>query len=119
MRFFGAAGAIGLFLAVAFGAFAAHGLRSQLTPEMFGVLQTGVRYQFYHSLALLVVALLANKNRLFKFAGAFYIAGIIVFCSSLYVLSITGLRWIAFVTPLGGLSFLAGHVLLFLGFLKT
>ncbi len=118
MKLFGAAGAAGLFLSVAFGAFAAHALKGQLSSEMLGVFDVGVRYQVYHSLALLAVAVLVHKNKFFKYAGIFYIAGIILFCFSLYVLSLTDMRWVAFLTPVGGLSLLAGHLTLLIGFLR-
>jgi len=113
---FGAAGAAGLFLAVALGAFAAHSLRDHLSAAMIGVFDTGVRYQFYHSLSL--VAILADGKTFFRMAGIFYVAGILLFSSSLYLLACTGIGWIGFVTPFGGLSFLLGHLCLLIGFIK-
>ena len=83
-----------------------------------GVFETGVRYQFYHSLALVLVAVLPEGRKLFRMAGVFYIAGILLFSSSLYFLACTGVEWIGFVTPIGGLSFLAGHLCLLAGFIK-
>jgi uncharacterized membrane protein YgdD (TMEM256/DUF423 family) len=94
------------FLAVALGAFGAHGLRSTL--ELHGMLQvwnTAVLYHFVHAIALLALALYGTTNR-----GAWWLlfAGIIVFSGSLYLLALTNLRWLGAVTPLGGLCFLAG-----------
>lgn len=117
-KFFGAAGGVGLFLGVAFGAFAAHTLRTRISSEMVEVFETGVRYQMYHSLALLAVALLADKGKMFRYAGAFYIAGIVLFSFSLYALALTGVAGLGIITPFGGVSFLAGHALLFGGFLR-
>ena len=107
-----------MLLGVCLGAFAAHGLKSEFSPEMLGVFQTGVKYQMYHSIALLVVAILAHKGNLFRYAGMFYIGGIIFFSFSLYVLALTGIIWVAYLTPFGGVSFLVGHLFLLLGFLK-
>ena len=118
MKFFGSAGAIGLFLGVALGAFAAHTLRGHLSGEMLDVFETGVRYQMYHSMALLVVAILSERGKWFKFGGFFYIAGIILFSGSLYALALTGHSAWGMITPAGGLSFMAGHVLIVWGFLK-
>lgn len=117
-RFFGAAGAMGLFLGVALGAFAAHELSGRLSTEMLGVFETGVRYQMYHSLALLAVAFFADKGKLFRYAGVFYIVGIVLFSFSLYALAVTGIDGLGIITPFGGLSLLAGHILLLSGFLR-
>ena len=117
-KFFGAAGAVGLFLGVAFGAFAAHGLRWRLSPDLLGLFETGVKYQMFHSLALLAVAVFADGGRMFKYAGVFYIAGILLFSFSLYALAVTGFVGLGYITPLGGLCFLAGHLFLLFGFLR-
>lgn len=118
MKFFGTAGAIGLFLGVGLGAFGAHLLRGYLSAEMLTVFETGVRYQMYHSVALLIVAILADHGKYFKYAGMFYIAGIFLFCGSLYALALTDMVGLGVVTPFGGVSFLAGHGFLLTGFLK-
>jgi len=98
------------FIAVALGAFAAHGLRSRLTPELLATFQTGVQYQMYHALALFGVGLLAlqfpNTN-LIRIAGFLFVAGIILFSGSLYVLALSGIRWLGAITPFGGVAFLA------------
>ena len=117
-RIFGAAGAVGLFLGVAFGAFAAHSLRQRISPGMLEVFETGVRYQMYHSLALLAVAVFADKGKMFRYAGTFYIIGIALFSFSLYALAMTGIDGLGIITPFGGLSLLAGHIFLLLGFLR-
>ena len=103
------------FLAVALGAFGAHALKARLAPELLTVFQTGVQYHFYHALALLGVAILLILNphmaSLILSAG-FFIAGIVLFSGSLYVLSVFGIRWVGAITPIGGLAFLVGWGLL-------
>ena len=118
MKFLGGAGAIGLFLGVALGAFGAHSLRGHLTDEMLNTFETGVRYQMYHSIALLVVAFFADKGKFFKYAGILYIIGIILFSGSIYLIAMTSRVSFGIITPIGGLSFLAGHLCLLTGFLK-
>jgi uncharacterized membrane protein YgdD (TMEM256/DUF423 family) len=111
-RTFMALGATLAGLAVALGAFAAHGLRNRLTPELLAIFETGVRYQMYHALALLAVALATPRWPGAATAGWLVLAGIVVFSGSLYVLAATGVRWLGAVTPLGGLAFLAGWAML-------
>lgn len=104
-------GALGGLLAVAFGAFGAHALKSRLDAYSLGVFETAVQYQFYHSLALLAVALLllqAPGSTLLKSSAILFVIGMLIFSGSLYVLSFSGLRWLGAVTPLGGLAFIAG-----------
>ena len=103
------------FLAVAFGAFGAHGLKAILSPEMLVVYKTAVTYQMWHALGLGLIALLAAQNPDNKHihnAGWLMFAGIILFSGSLYLLSITGLKWLGMITPLGGLCFLGAWGLL-------
>ncbi|MEP5567360.1 MAG: DUF423 domain-containing protein [Halioglobus sp.] len=98
-------------LAVTFGAFGAHALRDKLDSDMMGVFETAVQYHFYHSLALLavgVIALSQPQTVMLKSAGWLFLLGIAVFSGSLYILAITGTKWLGAVTPLGGLSFIAG-----------
>jgi uncharacterized membrane protein YgdD (TMEM256/DUF423 family) len=90
--FFGIA-CVSAGIAVALGAFAAHGLRQRLVPDMLTVFEIGVRYQMYHALAL-------------------FVAGTLVFSGTLYLLAVSGQRWLGAVTPLGGLAFIAGWLLL-------
>ncbi|MCG6989312.1 MAG: DUF423 domain-containing protein [Gemmatimonadetes bacterium] len=112
-RFF-ALGAIFGFLAVALGAFGAHGLRGRLTPNDMAVYETGVRFQMYHALALLAVAWAATRWPVgtLRLAGWLFVVGIVLFSGSLYALVLTGHRALGAVTPLGGLSFLAAWALL-------
>jgi len=118
MRTWGVVGALGLLLGVALGAFGAHGLRRYVPPDRLNVFETGVRYQLIHAVALLVVAVLAERVPLAGYAGLSYALGIVLFSFSLYALALTGARWLAVLTPLGGLCFLAGHLLLLIGFLR-
>jgi uncharacterized membrane protein YgdD (TMEM256/DUF423 family) len=102
---------ISAMLAVAFGAFGAHGLKSRLDDYALGVFQTAVQYHFYHSLALLAVGVIAlnqPQTAMLKSSGWLFLIGIVVFSGSLYALSITGVRWLGAITPLGGLAFIAG-----------
>ena len=103
-----------MFLTVALGAFGAHALKDKLTPPLLLVFETGVRYQAYHALALLALGWFSTvaPGALTQAAGWCFVAGIVVFSGSLYVLSVTGVRWWGAITPLGGLAFLAGWALL-------
>jgi len=107
-------GALAGFVGVALGAFGAHGLRGRLSPEMLAVFETGVRYQMYHALAILVVSAMAARfgGRLIAAAGWCFTAGIVLFSGSLYALSLTGVTVLGAITPLGGVAFLAGWALL-------
>jgi uncharacterized membrane protein YgdD (TMEM256/DUF423 family) len=109
-RTFLLAGAVAGLIAVAFGAFGAHGLRGRLTPDMLAVFETGVRYHMYHALALLLTAALAPRldGRAIVAAGWCFVAGIVLFSGSLYLLAVTGIRALGVVTPVGGVAFLAG-----------
>ena len=108
-------GAINGFLAVAFGAFGAHGLRNHLSSDMMAVYQTGVQYHFYHALGLVLIGLVATHlphSGSLRWAGWLMLAGIVLFSGSLYALSISGVRWLGVITPFGGTAFLAAWVLL-------
>lgn len=107
-------GAVNAFLAVAAGAFGAHGLRARLTADMLVTFETGARYHMYHALGLLAVGLLAGlrPSPLLAVAGGAMLAGIVLFSGSLYVLALSGVRSLGMITPLGGLGFLAGWLLL-------
>lgn len=102
------------FTSVALGAFAAHGLRQQLSPEYLAVFQTGVQYQQLHTLTLLVVALLLQRqpDRLLTLSGGFFVAGMLLFSGSLYALTLTGIGKLGIITPLGGVAFMLGWLLL-------
>lgn len=112
-------------LSVALGAFAAHGLKKIYLPDNLQVFETAVRYQFYHVFALLAVGILyaSFPGKLLEWAGRLFIAGIILFSGSLYLLcyvkySELPLNWIGAITPFGGVCFIAGWVLLFLAVFK-
>ena len=109
-----------LALAVALGAFGAHGLKSQLSTDMLQTYKTGVDYHFYHALGLLLIGILAVSfpSELIKWSAILLTAGIILFSGSLYVLAVSGIKWLGAITPIGGLSFIAGWILLFLAVWK-
>src|SRR5437870_7439413 len=116
-RTFSLIAALAGLLGVGFGAFGAHWLRSRLSPDMLAVFETGVRYQMYHALALLAVALAVGRlgdALLLKLAGWFFVAGIIVFSGSLYALALSGSVALGAITPIGGLAFLLGWACLIL-----
>jgi uncharacterized membrane protein YgdD (TMEM256/DUF423 family) len=102
------------FLAVALGAFGAHALKDRLSSYSMGVYQTGVQYHLAHALALLLVAALADRLNpaLVRWSGNLMAAGIFIFSGSLYLLALTGMRWLGAITPLGGVCFLAAWALL-------
>lgn len=105
-----ALGAALLFAAVAVGAFGAHALRARLSPEPMAIYQTAVQYHFWHALGLVAVAiLLLHRPDSGALAAAAWLllAGIALFCGSLYLLAVTGLRGWGAVTPVGGVAFLA------------
>ena len=107
-------GAVAAFLAVALGAFGAHGLRARLSPDMLAVFETGVRYQMYHALAILIVGLILGRldGWMFRAAAWAFTAGIVLFSGSLYLLALTGVTILGAITPIGGLAFLIGWGLL-------
>ena len=107
-------GSIAGFLAVALGAFGAHGLRGRLSPEMLAVFETGVRYHMYHALAILAVGLMMPRmgGWLVQAAGWCFTAGIVVFSGSLYALAVTGTTAFGAITPIGGVMLLAGWLAL-------
>ncbi|MEK7745358.1 MAG: DUF423 domain-containing protein [Elusimicrobiota bacterium] len=113
-RFFASAGALFMLLGTALGAFGAHGLKDVLDAEMKAVFETGVRYQVYHALGLFAAAWVLERyaSRLAVYGGLCFIAGILLFSGSLYALSLSGLRRLGAITPLGGLLFLAGWLCL-------
>jgi len=105
-----ASGAIAGFLAVALGAFGAHALRNRLSPADLAIFETGVRYQMYHALAILLLAAIGARwaSPWLDRAGWLFLAGIVIFSGSLYTLVLTGTRAWGAVTPFGGVAFLAG-----------
>ena len=108
-------GSLNAFLAVALGAFGAHGLQNKLTEQMLATYETGVKYHMMHALGLILIGIISRYTSgsvLINWSGWLICAGIVLFSGSLYLLSISGIRWLGAVTPLGGLSFLAGWLLL-------
>jgi uncharacterized membrane protein YgdD (TMEM256/DUF423 family) len=113
-------------LSIILGAFGAHSLKQFFTADMLQVYETAARYQMYHALALLSVGILYKEfnNKLIKLSGNFFIAGIVLFSGSLYAIcfiqfhNLSSLLWIGAITPLGGLSFIIGWLLLFAGVVK-
>ena len=109
------------FLSVCLGAFAAHGLKQQITADSLAIWQTGVQYQMYHALALIGVALLHhfNSSKSLKLSGLAFILGSFLFSGSLYALALGSPTFIGIITPIGGLSFLIGWVSLFVHAYRT
>lgn len=112
-------------LSVMMGAFAAHGLKQYLSLDNFQIFETAVRYQFYHVFALMAVGILyaAFPGKLLEWAGKLFIAGIVLFSGSLYLLCYVKynqmpLNWLGAITPFGGAAFIAGWVLLFSAVIK-
>jgi uncharacterized membrane protein YgdD (TMEM256/DUF423 family) len=98
-------------LAVALGAFGAHALESRLSADLLSTYEVGVRYHFYHALALLgVVAVISRwpEASAAVWAGWLFVIGILIFSGSLYILAFTGIRWLGAITPIGGVAFIAG-----------
>ncbi|MBX7245234.1 MAG: DUF423 domain-containing protein [Candidatus Sumerlaeaceae bacterium] len=111
-RTFIALGAFLAFLAVAAGAFGAHGLKDKVSPDMLTVFETAARYQMYHALALVLIGFVTEKfpGRLITVAGWLFIVGIAIFSGSLYALVLSGQRWLGAITPIGGVAFMAGWI---------
>ncbi|MGP0585215.1 DUF423 domain-containing protein [Paenibacillus timonensis] len=108
-------GAIVMLLAVAFGAFGAHILKERICESAIGTFETGVHYQMIHGIAMLVAALFSGKwgeSRRLLWSGRLFLIGVILFSGSLYGLSTLDFRWLGPVTPLGGVAFLGGWLLL-------
>ncbi len=109
-----AIGALAAALGVALGAFGAHGLRAHAGAEALVIFETGVRYQMIHALALLAVAWAATRwpGPWVAAAGWLFVAGIVLFSGSLYLMTFTGARWLGAITPLGGIAFILGWLAL-------
>ncbi len=104
-------------LGVLAGTFGAHGLRGYLSDEMLQVYRTGVQYHLIHTLAILGTALASARlrSRTVTMAGWCFTWGIVLFSGSLYIMTITGLKWLGMITPIGGLALIAGWMMLFVG----
>jgi len=105
------------FTGVALGAFGAHALKGNISAELLNTFEAGARYQMYHAFALCAAAWgwARWQDRLFGVAGGLFVAGIVLFSGSLYMLAVTGERWLGMITPIGGLAFLGGWACLGLG----
>jgi uncharacterized membrane protein YgdD (TMEM256/DUF423 family) len=119
-RLFGALGALLALMSVAAGAFGTHALRPRLASDLLAVFETAAKYQMYHALALILVAVALGKwgGAALVWAGWLFLAGTAVFSGSLYILALTGARWWGAVTPIGGACFLLGWVLVVWGVLN-
>ena len=112
--------AFSAMLSVILGAFAAHGLKSKLSENLLTTFQTGVQYQMYHSLALILLVVLYRQmpQPLIMYSAGFMFAGIILFSGSLYMLALTQIKWFGPITPMGGVCFIIGWALIIAAALK-
>jgi uncharacterized membrane protein YgdD (TMEM256/DUF423 family) len=102
-------------ISVVFGAFASHALKDRLSANSLSIWETGTKYQMYHALALMLVALLIARypnSNLLIVAGYAFIAGVFIFSGSLYALTLTGIKWLGAVTPIGGMALIIGWLCL-------
>ena len=115
-----ATGAVLCGVGVVLGAFGAHGLKDRLAVDMLAVFETGVRYHLVHGLALLAVGWAASRwpNGWVGAAGWLFVAGIAIFSGSLYLLAVTGARWLGAIAPIGGVCLIGGWVVLAVGALR-
>lgn len=123
MPFFIIAGAINAFLAVAFGAFGAHALKEKLSEKYLAIWETAVHYQMYHAIGLIVIGILMSPSIIghvsqLSWAGYLMLAGIVIFSGSLYILSLSGIGILGAITPIGGVAFLIGWVLVIVAVVK-
>lgn len=122
MKIFLVLGGLNGMLAVALGAFGAHGLKERLSADMLAVYQTGVQYQMYHALALILVAIISDHlvdSAMLSWSGWLFTAGIIIFSGSLYTLSTTGIKSLGAVAPIGGMAFIVAWVLLIIAAVRS
>jgi uncharacterized membrane protein YgdD (TMEM256/DUF423 family) len=115
-------GGINAALVVMLGAFGAHGLKARLTAEMLAVYQTGVHYHLFHALGLLAIGIVATQiadSVWLRWSGWLMLLGIILFSGSLYVLSVSGLRWLGMVTPFGGVAFITAWIVFVIAIAKS
>jgi uncharacterized membrane protein YgdD (TMEM256/DUF423 family) len=114
-RVFIVAGSLLAALGVILGAFGAHSLKNHLSADLLVIYHTAVNYQIYHALGLILIGILSSQSQmesLIAWSGYCLLVGILLFCGSLYLLSVTGQRWLGTVTPFGGTAFILGWVLL-------
>lgn len=123
MPFFIIAGAVNAALAVILGAFGAHALKEKLSAHYLAIWETAVQYQMFHAIGLIIVGILMNSTLLgtstqLSWAGYLILTGIIIFSGSLYVLSLSGIGILGAITPIGGVAFIAGWIMLIIAALK-
>jgi uncharacterized membrane protein YgdD (TMEM256/DUF423 family) len=112
-RLFLLLGAVNAALVVALGAFGAHALKTRLPQDLMAVYQTGIQYHFYHAVGLILIGLAATQipaSLWLKGAGWLMLAGIVIFSGSLYALSLSGLRWLGVITPIGGTALILAWI---------
>ncbi len=109
-RLFFVLGSLSALVAVALGAFAAHGLKGHLSSDLLDAFEVGVRYQMFHALALLAVAWAWSRwpRPEITASGWLFLIGFMLFSGSLYLMALTGVRWIGIITPIGGLALIVG-----------
>ena len=119
-RLFVIIGALSGGIGVAAGAFGAHALRARLEPRLLEVFETGARYQLYHAIAMLAAAWIVTRfpGPLASASGWLFLAGTVLFSGSLYAMSLTGVRALGAITPLGGVGFIAGWACLALAAMR-
>ncbi|MFE4045671.1 MULTISPECIES: DUF423 domain-containing protein [Priestia] len=121
MKLFLIIGAINAMLAVALGAFGAHGLEGKISEKYLEVWKTGVQYQMFHAMGLFVIAFLLSKfpqSSLLTASGWIMFAGIVLFSGSLYILSTSGIKVLGAITPLGGVAFIVAWILIVVAAVK-
>ena len=108
-------------LAVSIGAFGAHGLKSKVSSEDLVIFETGVRYQMYHSLGLILIGILGfhYPSNIIQLPAILFLIGIIIFSGTLYLIPLTGLRWFGAITPIGGTALIAGWIALVYNIIKS
>lgn len=114
-------GAVIMALSVGIGAFGAHMLEDVISSDALTVYETGVQYHMIHGLAVILAGICGGwlgESRKLRLAGLLFIAGVIIFSGSLYVLALSGVKWLGAITPIGGVSFIAGWLLLAAGALE-
>ena len=115
MKLFVILGSLSAFVGVALGAFGAHGLKTKVTPEMLTVWQTGVQYHLVHALGLVLIGILCQlmpETSMVRNAGWMILIGTVLFSGSLYVMVLSNIRALGMITPLGGVAFLVGWLLI-------
>ena len=115
-------GSLAMMFAVGLGAFGAHGLKDKLPADMLAAYRTGIEYHFYHALGLLALGLIAARlpaSVLVKWSGWLMAAGIVLFSGSLYLLALTGTRWLGAITPIGGAAWIIAWALLAAAIIRT